>query len=118
MLYVVFAQNYDILVKKNIDFSFILGHAKLIGVPLGIRHVHFINKGLHEIMSTLYYSPFKMFSVKNSEEKSKKAVSDATRLAEELRTEQEHGITADRLAKSSQAQCTELQVRKPVFKNF
>ena len=31
-----------------------------------------------------------MLSVKNSEEKCKKAVSDASRLAEELRTEQEH----------------------------
>ena len=37
-----------------------------------------------------------MAGVKNSEEKSKKAVADATRLAEELRTEQEHGIVAER----------------------
>ena len=115
MPYVVSARNYDILVKKNIDSHFLLIiHTKLVCVPLSIRRVHFINNGSHEIMSTLY-SPFKMFSVKNSEEKSKKAISDATRLAEELRTEQEHGITADRLAKSSQAQCAELQVRKPVF---
>ena len=52
-----------------------------------------------------------MMTVKNSEEKSKKAVADASRLAEELRTEQEHSISAERAAKSCFAQCHELQVK-------
>lgn len=51
-----------------------------------------------------------MMIVKNSEEKSKKAVADAIRLAEELRTEQEHGNSAERAARASLAQCNELQV--------
>jgi len=52
-----------------------------------------------------------VISVKNSDEKSKKAVSDAARLADELRTEQEHSTTAVRLVKTSEAQCNELQAR-------
>ena len=50
-------------------------------------------------------------TAKNAEEKSKKAISDATRLAEELRTEQEHSMAAERAAKSIFAQCHECQER-------
>jgi len=49
--------------------------------------------------------------LKNSEEKTKKAVADASRLAEELRTEQEHGLSAERAAKVVFSQCGELQMR-------
>merc|ERR1712107_446410 len=44
-------------------------------------------------------------------EKCKKAVSDASRLAEELRTEQEHSQSLERGAKSTFAQRNELQQR-------
>jgi len=69
------------------------------------RHLEGVVRGLQQEMDDI------MISVKNSDEKSKKAVADASRLAEELRTEQEHALTADRLAKASQAQCSELQGR-------
>ena len=46
-----------------------------------------------------------MLSVKNSEEKCKKAVSDASRLAEELRTEQEHSGAVERGAKVDNIAC-------------
>ena len=36
----------------------------------------------------------------------------AGRLADELRTEQEHGIAADRASKAMAAQCMELQIRQ------
>ena len=41
-------------------------------------------------------------------------VSDASRLAEELRTEQEHSQSVERGAKSTLAQCNELQQRLEV----
>ena len=41
-------------------------------------------------------------------------VSDASRLAEELRTEQEHSQSVERGAKSTFAQCNELQQRLEV----
>jgi len=69
------------------------------------RHIEGVVRGLQQEMDDI------MISVKNSDEKSKKAVADASRLAEELRTEQEHAMTADRFAKSSQAQSSELQSR-------
>jgi len=69
------------------------------------RHLEGVLKGAQSELESL------MMSVKNSEEKSKKAVSDASRLAEELRTEQEHGLAAERGARASFAQCNELQAR-------
>jgi len=69
------------------------------------RHMEGILRGSQQELETL------MIGVKNSEEKSKKAISDATRLAEELRTEQEHSIAAERAAKSIFAQCHECQER-------
>ena len=42
--------------------------------------------------------------VKNAEEKARKALTDASRLAEELRSEQEHGMAADKAAKVMAAQ--------------
>jgi len=37
------------------------------------------------------------------------------RLADELRTEQEHGIAADRATKAMAAQCMELQNRQKII---
>ncbi|KAF1769637.1 hypothetical protein GCK72_001454 [Caenorhabditis remanei] len=48
---------------------------------------------------------------KAAEERSKKAVADATRLAEELRQEQEHSQHVDRLRKGLEQQLKEIQVR-------
>ncbi|KAK0404980.1 hypothetical protein QR680_017737 [Steinernema hermaphroditum] len=48
---------------------------------------------------------------KNSEERSKKAMSDAARLAEELRQEQEHAMHIDRMRKGLEAQIKEMQTR-------
>merc|ERR1711879_363790 len=45
-----------------------------------------------------------MSQIKNSEEKTKKAMADAGRLADELRTEQEHGLAADKNLKTLSAQ--------------
>ena len=69
------------------------------------RHMEGVLKGSQSELESL------MMTVKNSEEKSKKAVADASRLAEELRTEHEHGSAAERAARASFAQCNELQVR-------
>ncbi|XP_011558095.1 myosin heavy chain, muscle isoform X5 [Plutella xylostella] len=48
---------------------------------------------------------------KNSEEKAKKAMVDAARLADELRSEQEHAQTQEKLRKALEQQIKELQVR-------
>ncbi|XP_064072728.1 myosin heavy chain, muscle isoform X43 [Vanessa tameamea] len=48
---------------------------------------------------------------KNSEEKAKKAMVDAARLADELRAEQEHAQTQEKLRKALEQQIKELQVR-------
>lgn len=49
---------------------------------------------------------------KNSEEKAKKAMVDAARLADELRAEQDHAQTQEKLRKALETQIKELQVRK------
>merc|ERR1712121_205411 len=49
--------------------------------------------------------------LKNTEEKAKKAASDAANLAEELRREQEHAVHVDRLRKQLEVTVAELQVR-------
>ena len=69
------------------------------------RHMEGVLRGNQQELESL------MLNVKNSEEKCKKAVSDASRLAEELRTEQEHSQAVERGAKATFAQCNELQVR-------
>ena len=69
------------------------------------RHMEGLLKGSQQELETL------LLNVKNAEEKCKKAVSDASRLAEELRTEQEHSGAAERGAKAVFAQCGELQAR-------
>ncbi|XP_034831934.1 myosin heavy chain, muscle isoform X20 [Maniola hyperantus] len=48
---------------------------------------------------------------KNSEEKAKKAMVDAARLADELRAEQEHAQTQEKLRKALEQQIKELQIR-------
>lgn len=49
--------------------------------------------------------------MKASEERGKKAMSDAGRLAEELRQEQEHSMHIERLRKGLEQQIKEMQVR-------
>ncbi|CAF1017374.1 unnamed protein product, partial [Brachionus calyciflorus] len=49
--------------------------------------------------------------LKNSEERLKKATIDAARLAEELRQEQEHVLSVEKLRKSLEQQVKDLQVR-------
>ncbi|XP_042900309.1 myosin heavy chain, muscle isoform X1 [Parasteatoda tepidariorum] len=48
---------------------------------------------------------------KNSEEKAKKAMVDAARLADELRSEQEHALQQEKLRKTMEQQMKDLQVR-------
>ena len=69
------------------------------------RHLEGALRGNQQELESL------ILNVKNSEEKCKKAVSDASRLAEELRTEQEHSQSVERGAKATFAQCHELQLR-------
>lgn len=52
-----------------------------------------------------------MNEVKSSEEKSKKAMGDAARLAEELRQEQEHAMNVEKNRKALEMQVKELQIR-------
>lgn len=47
---------------------------------------------------------------KNSEEKAKKAMVDAARLADELRAEQDHAQTQEKLRKALEQQIKDLQV--------
>ena len=63
------------------------------------RHMEGVLRGQQQELESL------MLSVKNSEEKCKKAVSDASRLAEELRTEQEHSGAVERGAKVANVAC-------------
>lgn len=48
---------------------------------------------------------------KQSEEKAKKAMVDAARLADELRAEQEHSASQEKMRKSLEAQMRDMQVR-------
>ena len=48
---------------------------------------------------------------KNSEEKAKKAMVDAARLADELRAEQEHAQNQEKMRKALEASVKELQIR-------
>lgn len=52
-----------------------------------------------------------MNEARNSEEKAKKAMIDAARLADELRAEQEHAQAQEKMRKAIEAQMKELQVR-------
>jgi tRNA/tmRNA/rRNA uracil-C5-methylase (TrmA/RlmC/RlmD family) len=49
--------------------------------------------------------------LKNSEERAKKAASDASHLVEELRQEQDHGLQVERLRKGLEQQVKDLQSR-------
>jgi chromosome segregation ATPase len=49
--------------------------------------------------------------LKNSEERAKKATSDASRLVEELRAEQDHALQVERLRKGLEQQVKDLQTR-------
>merc|ERR1719334_1754625 len=48
---------------------------------------------------------------KNSEEKAKKAMVDAARLADELRAEQEHAQAQEKMKKGLEVEVKELQIR-------
>ena len=52
-----------------------------------------------------------LLQAKNSEEKAKKAMIDASRLADELRTEQDHVNSQDKSKRSMEAQLAELEVK-------
>merc|ERR1711970_995330 len=63
-------------------------------------------------MQTLHADLDEMLNeAKNSEEKAKKAMVDAARLADELRAEQEHAQNQERMRKGLEIQVKELQVR-------
>ncbi|XP_071512369.1 myosin heavy chain, muscle-like isoform X1 [Panulirus ornatus] len=63
-------------------------------------------------MQTLHADLDEMLNeAKNSEEKAKKAMVDAARLADELRAEQEHAQTQEKMRKSLEASLKELQIR-------
>ena len=49
--------------------------------------------------------------LKNSEERAKKATSDAARLVEEIRQEQDHSLQVERLRKGLEQQVKDLQTR-------
>ncbi|KAK7113251.1 hypothetical protein V1264_012571 [Littorina saxatilis] len=49
--------------------------------------------------------------IRNSEDRSKKAMSDAARLADELRQEQEHSMQVEKLRKGLEQQVKDMQVR-------
>merc|ERR1712058_167813 len=52
-----------------------------------------------------------LHQAKNSEEKAKKAMVDAARLADELRAEQEHATTQEKAKRSLESQIAELEQR-------
>lgn len=49
--------------------------------------------------------------LKDADDRSKNALADATRLADELRQEQDHGLSIEKMRKSLESQVKELQVR-------
>ena len=59
-----------------------------------------------------------MNEAKNSEEKAKKAMVDAARLADELRAEQEHGQTQEKLRKGLETSVKELQLKLEDSENY
>ncbi|KAK8736475.1 hypothetical protein OTU49_005023 [Cherax quadricarinatus] len=63
-------------------------------------------------MQTLHADLDEMLNeAKNSEEKAKKAMVDAARLADELRAEQEHAQTQEKMRKALEVSLKELQIR-------
>ena len=74
------------------------------------RHMEGVLRGQQQELESL------MLSVKNSEEKCKKAVSDASRLVEELRTEQEHSGAVERGAKVANIACLLFRQQKLYYK--
>jgi len=63
-------------------------------------------------LQTLHADLDEMLSeAKNSEEKAKKAMVDAARLADELRAEQEHALSQEKMRKGLEVQVKELQAR-------
>jgi len=78
---------------------------------------HFNNLGLAKRklegeLQTLHSDLDEMLNeAKNSEEKAKKAMVDAARLADELRAEQEHAQTQEKMRKGLEIQVKELSVR-------
>ena len=53
--------------------------------------------------------------LKMAEDNAKKAMADATKLSEELRHEQEHSLSIEKLRRTLESQVKELQVRATVY---
>merc|ERR1712012_1507435 len=53
-------------------------------------------------------------SCKNSEEKAKKAMVDAGRLADELRSEQDHAAAQEKAARTTEVSLTEMQLNRTI----
>ena len=71
---------------------------------LGRTSFLFSSRHMNRLLAINLFLITFLFQVKNAEEKARKALTDASRLGEELRSEQEHGMAADKAAKVLAAQ--------------
>jgi len=84
----------------------------LNGMTTHYNNLGLVKRKLEGELQTLHSDLDEMLNeAKNSEEKAKKAMVDAARLADELRAEQEHAQTQEKMRKSLEIQVKELQVR-------
>lgn len=87
-------------------------HAAVADLQAQYSSAAVVKRKLESELQTLHADLDEMLNeAKNSEEKAKKAMVDAARLADELRAEQEHAQQQEKLRKAFEAQMKELQVR-------
>lgn len=87
-------------------------HEQVNELSAGNASLSMAKKKLEGEMQALHADLDEMLNeAKNSEEKAKKAMVDAARLADELRSEQEHAMLQEKMRKSLEQQVKDLQVR-------
>merc|ERR1712191_12556 len=89
-----------------------MGHEQLHDLAAQAASSSAAKRKLESELQTLHADLDEMLNeAKNSEEKAKKAMVDAARLADELRAEQEHAQAQEKMRKALELQVKDLQVR-------
>ncbi|XP_022920116.2 myosin heavy chain, muscle-like [Onthophagus taurus] len=87
-------------------------HEKINDLSIAIASMSAAEKKLKTELQTLHSNLDELLNeAKNSEEKAKKAMVDSSRLADELRAEQDHAQTQEKLQKALANQIKNLQLR-------
>merc|ERR1719186_2089356 len=98
--------------RRQADSELADANEGLNGMTTHYNNLGLAKKKLEGELQTLHADLDEMLSeAKNSEEKAKKAMVDAARLADELRAEQEHAQNQEKMRKGLEIQVKELQVQ-------